>query len=61
MNLTAEHAEAYLKGHVQMLRDLQTAVGAGPIIANHAYGPPHDPVLPGYVSFSMIEGFGTRQ
>jgi hypothetical protein len=41
-----------------MLRDLQQELGAGPLVANHAYGPPHDPMGPGAVSFSMIEGFG---
>mmetsp|Transcript_20270 Transcript_20270/g.60557 ORF Transcript_20270/g.60557 Transcript_20270/m.60557 type:complete len:411 (+) Transcript_20270:74-1306(+) len=53
-------AEAYFNGHIQMLKDLQTAIGDGPVIANHAYGPPHDPLLPGYVNFCMIEGFGAN-
>lgn len=57
-NLTAAQAEAYAAGHVKVLTDLQTALGQGPVIANHAYGPPHDNMLPGSVSFSMIEGFG---
>lgn len=43
-----------------MLTDLQKALGEGPLIANHAYGPPHDPMEAGSVSFSMIEGFGAN-
>ena len=34
-----------------MLTDLQTALGEGPVIANHAYGPPHDNMVKGSVSF----------
>jgi hypothetical protein len=43
-----------------MLTDLQRALGEGPLIANHAYGPPHDLVQPGPANsnFAMIEGFG---
>lgn len=33
-------ASAYMAGRTQMLKDLQTAVGAGPIVGNHAWGPP---------------------
>jgi len=57
-NLTDAHALAYAQGHVQVLTELQAALGDGPLIANHAYGPPHDPLKAGAVSFSMIEGFG---
>ena len=42
LNLTAATSKAYAAGHVQVLTDLQTAIGEGPVIANHAYGPPHD-------------------
>ena len=42
----------------QVLTELQAALGDGPLIANHAYGPPHDAMVPGSVAFSMIEGFG---
>jgi hypothetical protein len=45
-------------GHIQVLSDLQQALGEGPLIANHAYGPPHDLFAAGSVSFAMIEGFG---
>ena len=27
-------------------------------MANHAFGPPHDNMVAGSVSFAMIEGFG---
>jgi hypothetical protein len=60
LNLTNETAYAYQAGHVQMLTDLQTAIGEGPVIANHAWGPPHDPVKAGAVSFAMIESFGAN-
>ena len=33
----------------------QKAVGDGPIVANHAYGPPHDLMLKGSVTFAMDE------
>ena len=58
LGLSDDTARAYFNGHVQVLTDLQAALGDGPLIANHAYGPPHDAMLPGSVSFSMIEGFG---
>ena len=50
LNLTAEHSKAYAAGHVQVLTDLQTAIGEGPVIANHAYGPPHDSMAKGKLS-----------
>ena len=59
-NLTAAKAAAYAAGHVQVLTDLQTAIGDGPVIANHAYGPPHDNMVAGSVSFAMIETFGAN-
>ena len=31
-----------------------------PVIANHAYGPPHDNMIAGSVSFAMIETFGAN-
>merc|ERR1711939_361128 len=57
VDLTDEQAEAYNKGHVQVLTDLQRALGDGPLIANHAWGPPHDALVPGTVNFAMIESF----
>ena len=58
LNLSAAQSKAYAAGHVKVLTDLQTAIGEGPVVANHAYGPPHDNMLKGSVSFDMIEGFG---
>jgi len=46
--------EAYIAGHYQVLQDLQSAIGQGPLISNHAYGPPHDNLTG--VRASMIEG-----
>ena len=40
-----------------MLTDLQQQVGTGPVIANHAYGPPHDQTAAGSVDFAMMEFF----
>lgn len=60
-NLTASKLLAYEKGHIQMLADLQAAIGDGPVIANHAYGPPHDNMYAGSVNFAMIEGFGSNR
>jgi hypothetical protein len=60
VKLTKEKAAAYASGHVKVLTDLQTALGDGPLVANHAYGPPHDAMKPGSVSFAMIEGFGAN-
>ena len=40
-NISDETAKAYFDGHIQVLTDLQRAVGEGPVIVNHAYGPPH--------------------
>ena len=60
LNLSDATAHAYFAGHVQVLTELQTALGAGPLIANHAYGPPHDAMAAGTVSFAMIEGFGAN-
>jgi len=57
VNLTAEQVEAYNKGHVQVLKDAQRALGNGPLIANHAWGPPHDAFVSGTVNFAMIESF----
>lgn len=57
VKLTKEQAEAYTKGRVQALTDLQSALGDGPLIANHAMGPPHDLFVPGSVKFGMIESF----
>jgi hypothetical protein len=57
IKLTEEKAAAYAAGHVKVLTDLQTALGEGPLIANHAYGPPHDPMQPGSVDFAMMEFF----
>ena len=48
-NLSNQTAQAYFDGHVKVLTDLQTAIGEGPVIANHAYGPPHDALKAGYV------------
>jgi hypothetical protein len=45
--LTNATTEAYFQGHIKVLTDLQTAVGEGPVVANHAYGPPHDLMVPG--------------
>ena len=59
-DLTPAKAKAYFEGHIQVLTELQTALGEGPVIANHAYGPPHDAMVPGSVSFSMIESFGAN-
>ena len=56
--LSAEKIAAYEAGHYKMITDLQRKLGDGPLVANHAYGPPHDPMKAGSVSFSMIEGFG---
>lgn len=55
-----EKAKAFAAGHIQMLLDLQHALGDGPLIANHAYGPPHDAALPGSAHFAMIEGFASQ-
>eukprot|EP01043_Picozoa_sp_COSAG02_P085084 COSAG02_NODE_22795_length_740_cov_0.758190_2_plen_148_part_00 len=54
LNLTATQRQAYAAGHVQVLAELQAALGEGPLIANHASGPPHDNMVPGSVSFSML-------
>jgi hypothetical protein len=35
-NMTAAKAAAYAAGHVQVLTELQAAIGEGPVIANHA-------------------------
>eukprot|EP01043_Picozoa_sp_COSAG02_P052848 COSAG02_NODE_5757_length_4062_cov_12.533687_2_plen_387_part_00 len=56
-NITGAKAAAYKAGRVKVLTDLQTALGAGPLIANHAFGPPHDLMVPGSVSFAMNEFF----
>jgi hypothetical protein len=56
--LSKETIKEYEAGHYKMITDLQKKLGAGPLVANHAYGPPHDPMGAGTVSFSMIEGFG---
>ena len=47
LNLTAAQSKAYAEGHVKVLTDLQAAIGEGPVIANHAYGPPHDNMAKG--------------
>ena len=47
LNLTAAQSKAYAEGHVKVLTDLQSAIGEGPVIANHAYGPPHDNLAKG--------------
>ena len=47
LNLTAAKSQAYAAGHVKVLADLQAAIGEGPVIANHAYGPPHDNMAKG--------------
>ena len=60
LNLSDATAHAYFAGHVQVLTELQAALGEGPLIANHAYGPPHDAMAAGSVSFAMIEGFGAN-
>jgi hypothetical protein len=57
LNLTDTTLRAYFAGHLKVMTDLQTAIGEGPVIANHAYGPPHDPLVAGAVSFSMNEFF----
>lgn len=57
LNISAEKLQAYNEGHIKVLTDLQAALGQGPLIANHAFGPPHDLMMPGSVSFAMIEGF----
>ena len=56
--LTWAKAVAYTEGHVQVLTELQHRLGDGPVIANHAYGPPLSNLGPGAVGFSMIESFG---
>ena len=40
LNLTSSTRTAYLKGHTQAINELQQKLGAGFVIANHAYGPP---------------------
>ena len=60
LNITGAKAAAYAAGHVQVLTDLQTALGEGPVIANHAYGPPHDNMMVGSVSFAMNEFFSAN-
>eukprot|EP00035_Acanthoeca_spectabilis_P031905 m.16199 g.16199 ORF g.16199 m.16199 type:complete len:450 (+) comp5025_c0_seq1:106-1455(+) len=60
-NLTNATTEAYFRGHIQVLKDLQAAVGDGPVVANHAYGPPHDLMVPGDVSFAMDEFFSAGE
>jgi hypothetical protein len=57
LNLTDATAHAYFAGHLAVMAELQGALGEGPLVANHAYGPPHDAVAAGSVSFSMIEFF----
>lgn len=57
MNISGTKAAAYAAGHVQVLTDLQTALGEGPVIANHAYGAPHDNMAAGSVGFAMDEFF----
>jgi hypothetical protein len=57
LNLTDATARAYFAGHLQVIADLQRAIGDGPVIANHAFGPPHDAVERGAVSFAMNEFF----
>ena len=58
LNLSNETIQAYAAGHVQVLTDLQKALGDGPLVANHASGPPHDNMVAGSVSFAMLESFG---
>jgi hypothetical protein len=53
LNLTAVQSAAYAAGHVKVLTDLQTAIGAGPVIANHAYGPPHDNMATGEMAHRL--------
>jgi len=60
LNISDEKLSTYFDGHIQMLKDLQKAIGEGPIIANHAYGPPHDSIIAGDANFAMIEGFGAN-
>ena len=52
-NLTKDKEEAYSKGHVQVLQDLQRALGDNVLIANND-------IVPG-VSATMIEGFGADE
>jgi len=56
-NLTDAKAQAYFDGHIKVLTDMQKALGEGPVIANHAYGPDHDKMVRGSVSFAMDEFF----
>eukprot|EP00040_Diaphanoeca_grandis_P023282 m.126363 g.126363 ORF g.126363 m.126363 type:complete len:490 (-) comp29198_c2_seq1:160-1629(-) len=60
LDISNETLQAYFHGHIKVLTDLQTALGEGPLIANHAYGPPHDDFVAGSVNFAMIEGFGAN-
>lgn len=57
LNISASKLAAYAAGHVQVLTDLQKAIGEGPVIANHACGPPHDNLVAGAVSFAQLENF----
>ena len=45
----------YAKGRLSTLVELQKAVPNGPIIANHAYGPPFDNVTVGMANAAMLE------
>lgn len=52
-NLTKDKEEAYSKGHVQVLQELQHALGDNILIANNDLVPE--------VSATMIEGFGAEE
>ena len=52
--LSPDKATEYSVGHAKVLTEVQNAV-AGPIICNHAYGPPHDNTT--VCRGAMIEGF----
>ena len=52
---------AYTAGHLAMQAELQAALGDGPVVSNHAYGPPFDNLTAtSGVTFAMIEGFGAN-
>ena len=51
--------ETYTAGQLAMQAELQAAIGDGPVVSNHAYGPPHDSLsAKTKVTFAMIEGIG---
>ena len=52
-NLTKEKEEAYSKGHIQVLQELQHALGDNVLVANNDLVPE--------VSATMVEGFGADE